>query len=225
MWYTPRAARCAFRAGPGTPEAVRMELVPVQGETTMTSGKAGAGAGTLRSADRGAPVRAIGGIPAAGVSADAENPRAVLGRSGSVLGQGGAGAALVPALAEGAGVEPAERQVVRRRADQRLLQLRGPPHQGRAAQQGRADLGGRAGRQPRADLLGPVPRGQPVRQRPEVARRRQGRPRGHLPADDPRGGDRHAGLRPDRRDPRRWSSAGSAPRRSATASTTPRPKC
>ena len=38
-----------------------------------------------------------------------------------------------------------------------------------------------------------------VRQRAEVARRRQGRPGQHLPADDPRGGGRDAGLRAHRR--------------------------
>ena len=38
-----------------------------------------------------------------------------------------------------------------------------------------------------------------VRQRAEGQRRQEGRPRHHLPADDPRGGLRHAGLRPHRR--------------------------
>ena len=44
-------------------------------------------------------------------------------------------------------------------------------------------------------------RGRPHGQRAQGPRRRQGRPGGHLPADDPRGGLRHAGLRPHRRDP------------------------
>jgi hypothetical protein len=38
-------------------------------------------------------------------------------------------------------------------------------------------------------------------QHPGRPRRAQGRPRGHLPADDPRSGLRHAGLRAHRRDP------------------------
>ena len=42
-----------------------------------------------------------------------------------------------------------------------------------------------------------------VRQRPQAPRRRQGRPRRHLPADDSGSGDRHAGLRPHRRHPQR----------------------
>ena len=44
-------------------------------------------------------------------------------------------------------------------------------------------------------------RGLPLRQRAEGARRQEGRPRHHLPADDPRGRRRHAGLRAHRRDP------------------------
>ena len=42
-------------------------------------------------------------------------------------------------------------------------------------------------------------RGLPVRQRAQDARRQEGRPRRHLHADDPRGGDRDARLRADRR--------------------------
>ena len=43
--------------------------------------------------------------------------------------------------------------------------------------------------------------GLPPRQRAEGARRQEGRPRHHLPADDPRGGVRDARLRAHRRDP------------------------
>ncbi len=43
--------------------------------------------------------------------------------------------------------------------------------------------------------------GLPDRQRAQGDGRRPRRPGGDLPADDPRGGLRHAGLRPDRRDP------------------------
>ncbi len=43
--------------------------------------------------------------------------------------------------------------------------------------------------------------GRDVRRRPRPARDHQGRPRHHLHADGARGADRHAGLRPDRRDP------------------------
>ena len=52
----------------------------------------------------------------------------------------------------------------------------------------------------REDHLPPAARaGLQVRQRAEGQRRQEGRPRHHLPADDPRGGLRHAGLRPHRR--------------------------
>ena len=74
---------------------------------------------------------------------------------------------------------------------------------GAAPQQGRAHLGRRAGRSPHADLLRSLPRGLPVRQRPEVARRQEGRPRRDLPAADPRAGDRDARLRAHRRGPHR----------------------
>ena len=70
-----------------------------------------------------------------------------------------------------------------------------------AAQQGRPHLGGRDRRPPHDDLLGPPSRGQPFRQRPQVARRGQGRPRRDLPSPDPRGGGRDAGVRAHRRDP------------------------
>ena len=74
---------------------------------------------------------------------------------------------------------------------------------GRAPQQGRAHLGRRARRPPHADLLRSVPPGLPVRQRAEVARRREGRPRRDLPAAHPGAGDRDAGLRAHRRGPHR----------------------
>ena len=44
-------------------------------------------------------------------------------------------------------------------------------------------------------------RGLPLRQRAQGARRQEGRPRHHLPADDPGSGDRHARLRAHRRHP------------------------
>ena len=50
-------------------------------------------------------------------------------------------------------------------------------------------------------LSGAARRGLPVRQRPAQPQRREGRPRHHLPADDPGGGLRDARLRAHRRDP------------------------
>ena len=59
------------------------------------------------------------------------------------------------------------------------------------------------GRRPRGRPEDHLPRaareGLPARQRAEGHGRQEGRPGHHLPADDPRGRLRHAGLRPDRR--------------------------
>ena len=61
----------------------------------------------------------------------------------------------------------------------------------------------------------------PLRQRAEVARRQEGRPRHDLSADDPRGGLRDARLRAHRRRSIRSCSAASRPTRSPAASRTP----
>ena len=66
------------------------------------------------------------------------------------LGQDGQRAPLVQALHQGSGVERAVCQVVRRRPDQRLLQLPRRPSEHAPAEQGRLHLGRRAGRRPRA---------------------------------------------------------------------------
>ena len=50
-------------------------------------------------------------------------------------------------------------------------------------------------------LPGAARRGLPLRQHPAQPQRQQGRPRHHLPADDPGGRLRDAGLRAHRRDP------------------------
>ena len=90
---------------------------------------------------------------------------------------------------------------------QRLLQLPRPAPRRRARlapQQGRdPDLGGRARRLARPHLRRAPPRGLPLRQRAEGARREEGRPRRPLHADDPRAPDRDAGLHAHRRHPQR----------------------
>ena len=96
-------------------------------------------------------------------------------------------------------VEAALREMVHRRAAQRLGQLSRPPRPRAAAHEGRAHLGGRARRQPCPDLLGALPRGQPLRGGAAERRREEGRHRHHLHADDPRGGRRDPRLRPYRR--------------------------
>ena len=69
-------------------------------------------------------------------------------------------------------MEPAAREVVRRRQAQRERQLPRPPRPDGAPQQGGDHLGRGAGRPAHAHVLGTAPRGEPLRERPEVARRR-----------------------------------------------------
>ena len=69
--------------------------------------------------------------------------------------------------------------------------------------QGRHLLGGRAGRHPHDHVRRTAPARLPSGERADRARRGRRRPGGHLPADDPGGGDRDAGLRADRRDAQR----------------------
>ena len=67
-------------------------------------------------------------------------------------------------------------------------------------------------------------RGEPLCQRAAIARRRQGRPRRDLHGHGSRAGHRHARLRANRRAAQRRLRRIFAPRRCASASTTPRPK-
>ena len=170
-------------------------------------------------------------------------------RPARLLGEGGRAADLGEAVGRGARLEqPALRQVVRRRQAQRRLQLPRPARRGRPRRPGRLPLGGRAGRHPHVHLRPAHRGGLPGGQRPDRARRAGRRPRRHLPADDPRGRDLDAGLRPHRRRPhgrvrrllrrragqpdhrrrrRRWSSpptaatAAARPARSSPPSTRP----
>ena len=124
-------------------------------------------------------------------------------RPGGLLGPHGRRTALVRAVPEGAPVGRAVGQVVRRREDERLLQLPRYSSANPAAEQGGPDLGGRAGRYPRADLPDAARRGLPLCQRAEEAGRRPGRRGFDLYAAGAGTGDCHAGLRRDRRDPLR----------------------
>ena len=100
---------------------------------------------------------------------------------------------------QGARVERALGEMVRRRQAERRLQLRRSPRALRAPQQGRHHLGRRAGRFARAHLRHARARGESLRQRAALARRRQGRPRGDLHGHGAGAGHRHARLRQDRR--------------------------
>ena len=148
-----------------------------------------------------------------------------VGEDGSrrLLGRAGEVAALVQAVDAGARLEqrPA-RQVVRRRHDQRQLQL--PRPASRVARKNKAAIiwEGEPGDTPHADLPATPPRSLQVRQRAEDARRRQGRPRHDLHADDP--GSRRSPCWPVPASARRTRSSSAASRRtpSPTATTTPR---
>ena len=122
-------------------------------------------------------------------------------------------------------VEPAVREVVRRRQAQRRLQLRRPARRGRPRRPGRHPLGGRARATPAPS---PTPSCTARSARPPTRcwswASQQGRPGRDLHADDPRGGGRDARLRPHRRRALASSSAASPPTRWPTASRTPTPR-
>ncbi len=92
-------------------------------------------------------------------------------------------------------------QVVRGRRHQRRLQLHRPPP-GKAREPDRDHLGRRRSFRVQAHhLSGAARRGVPDGQHPAQPQRREGRPRHHLHADDPRGRLRDARVRAHRRDP------------------------
>ena len=99
-------------------------------------------------------------------------------------------------------LRPGVDQVVRGRHAERRRQLHRPaPARPRRPDRDHLGAGRPQGRGAAHHLPRAARQGLPVRQRPERDGRRQGRPGGDLPADDPRGGLCDAGLRADRRDP------------------------
>src|SRR5690606_36542614 len=106
-----------------------------------------------------------GGVPRGGERLGPRHLREGGGGSGGVLGGVRAGAGLDPAVADGAGVDAAAREVVRGREAERGVQLPGPAPGGPAAEQGGAGVGGGAGGRAGADVLGPAPGGVEVRER------------------------------------------------------------
>ena len=130
--------------------------------------------------------------------------RAVARRSRPVLGRARQADRLDQAVYQGAERLVRGRcsyRLVRGRNAQRLVQLHRPPSAA-ARRANRDPVGGRRSRRGSPRHLPRIARGGvPARQRAEGARRQEGRPRHDLSADDPRGGDRDAGLRPHRRDP------------------------
>ncbi len=92
-------------------------------------------------------------------------------------------------------------QMVRGRRPQRRLQLHRPPSR-QARRPDRDHLGRRRPLAIQAHHLSRAARrGLPLRQHPAQPQRREGRPRHHLPADDPGGDLRDARLRAHRRGP------------------------
>ncbi len=116
-----------------------------------------------------------------------------------LVGELGARARVGGAVGAGARLEPALGQMVRRRQDQRLLQLPRPPRRGRERRPRRLLLGGRGRRAAHDHLLRPARDDEPVRERAEGPGRRARRPRRDLHADGPRGAGRDAGMRAHRR--------------------------
>ena len=132
-------------------------------------------------------------------------------------------AALVQDVGQGARLERTARAMVRRRQDQRQLQLPRPPSRTPAAAT-RPPSSGKASRAIRRvltyqDLHREVCKFANVL---KGSGHQAGRPRHHLYADDSRSGDRHAGLRRIGGDAFASSSAASAPTPSPIATTTPR---
>ena len=92
------------------------------------------------------------------------------------------------------------REVVPRRAAQRLAQLRRPSCRRGARRQGGVPLGRRAGRRPaRPDVRRPAARGRRVRERVEGARREEGHRGRDLHGDGPGAAGRHARVHAPRR--------------------------
>jgi hypothetical protein len=151
-----------------------------------------------RSALRGPGVRAARGLPSPGLGAGPLDLRAGGRGPAGVLGRAGRPALLVQALGHGDGLAASVGEVVRRGHAERLLQLPRPARGGRRGRQGRLPLGGRARRGAHHHLRAAARGRRPVRERVEVARGAQGRPRRDLPGHDPRAPGRDARVRADR---------------------------
>ncbi len=141
-----------------------------------------------------------------------------------ILGGAGPGARLDDALEECPQLDAPPCPLVRRREAERGSELPRPAPHGAAAQQGGHHLGGGAGRPAGLHLLGAGARSRTRRERPQAARRQEGRPGRDLPADDARSGHRDAGVRARSARCIRSSSVASRPNRCATGSTTRRPR-
>ena len=168
---------------------------PSEGERAHVGGRS-----EHRSAALGGTcVRASGGVRGPGGGPGPVDLRACRRRPRGILGGASGPAGLGQALGRRDDLGSALGQVVRRRPAERGLQLPRPTRRGRRRRQGRLLLGGRAGRGAGHHLPGAARRGLPVRERPQGARRPQGRSGRDLPGHGPRAPGRDACLRADRR--------------------------
>ena len=142
-------------------------------------------------------------------------------RSRSILGARGGRARVDPEMGQGSRLEAAAREVVHRRKAQRLGELRRPPRCGPRRNKRRRSSGKASRAIERTLTYADASRGgEQVRQRPQVARRRSGRPRRDLPADDSRSRRSRCSRARESARSTRWCSADSRPNRCATGSTT-----
>ena len=159
----------------------------------------------LTGAAGGRAVRAAGRVPRAGAALRPGGLRAGGGRPGGLVDAPGDRAARLGRGADQGArrLQPALLRVVRRRQAQRLGELPRPPRRGGPRRPRRLPLARGGGRGARRHLRRAARRRAALRQRASRLRDREGRRGRHLPADDPRGRRRDAGLRADRRPPQR----------------------
>ena len=146
-----------------------------------------------------ARLRAPAGVHRAGHRVRSVDLRPCERRPRGLLGRASRPADLVQAVGHRDALDAAVGDLVRRRPAQRVVQLPRSPRGSGRRRQGRLPLGGRARRRPHDHVLGPARRGVPPRERPEVARCRQGRPGQRLPRHGARAADRDARVRSHRR--------------------------
>ena len=185
----------SVRAPPGDGGAANLRSAAgVRSETTCRNPP---GARHRHAAPRGAALSAARGVrrPGERAARDLRHPvRGVLGAGGSRAGH------LVRAVRDARRVEPAVREVVRRREAERRLQLPRPPRRGRARRQGRVPLRGRARGRAHGDHVRPAARrGREGGERAARARRRQGDAGRDLHGHGAGPAGRDARLRADRR--------------------------
>src|SRR5690606_40841488 len=140
----PAAAFPARFVSVPTPRIDCAQSAGLPPDKEKTHGKHGEDAGGV--ASRGPAVRALTGVPG-GCERERSGDLRACGRGpGGVLGGVGLEAGVVLALAAGAGLDAAPREVVRGREAERCVQLPGPASDLRPSDESGGYMGGRAGR-------------------------------------------------------------------------------